>query len=196
MRDKISICDVIQSRNSYAATAGIIDNFNAEEVNEVTEEDVNAGIDVFVDFTRFPVDAIEVTEINDRHGRLSDIIEALENETGLSVIPLQMGGIAKEVCSLARHKIFDFNNERYAMSYRIRRDVVDSFCERIVRTLSSGIPFSEVLNTVILYQGEEFNTLSLSEDEWTEILAKFRKYKQRLYIKEGRLVMAIFNERV
>ena len=195
MVKKVSICDVIQGDKPYNSTM-ISNDFPTEESSEVVEEvEPDSGVEVSVDFTRSRVEAIEITAINDEHGRISDIIEALEDETGLSVIPLTMGNIAKEVCSLARHKIFDFNGERYAMSYRIRKNVIDSFCERIVRTLSSGVPFSEVLNTSVIYAGEEFRTLSLSEDEWTEVLAKFRKYKQRLYIVSGKLVMEILGER-
>ncbi len=195
MKKKISICDVI---GNHEASTGISANeFPTEDVSEIVEEEeTDQGTDISVDFTRSHVEAIDVIPVNDKYGRISDIIEALEDETGLSVIPLTMGNIAKEVSSLARHKLFDFGGERYAMSYRIRKNVIDAFCDRIVHTLSSGVPYSEVLNTTISYKGEEFATLALSEDEWTEVLAKFRKYKQRLFILNGRLTMEVYSEKV
>lgn len=82
------------------------------------------------------------------------------------------------------------------MSYRVRDNVVQQFCERVIKALSSGVPFSEVINSTVYYNGEEFPTLTLSEDEWTIILAKFRNYNQKLYISEGNLIMEILGERV
>jgi len=152
--------------------------------------------DVAVDISDITTEAIELPVINDEHGRLSDLLEALEKKTGLSVIPLEMGHIAPEVRSLSRHTIFENNGVRYAMSHHIRYDVINSLQDRIIKTLSSGLPFEELLNIKVTYNGKEYDTLSLSEDEWKLMMAKFRKYKEKLTrTTDGQYCLSILAER-
>lgn len=198
-KKRILICDVISSRKQPdAAPDFTVDDFEAED--DRAEDSVEVGgvsvEEVPVDFSGTNVMAIDIPMINDEHGRISDVIEALEEATGLSVIPLKMGNVSEEVCSLARHKIYDFEGKRFAMSYKLRRNVVDGFVERIMKALSSGIPFIEDLNTSVIYDGQEYETLALSEVEWTELMAKFRNYKERLFISGGKFTMEIQAERV
>lgn len=151
---------------------------------------------VAVNISSVQTEAIELPAINDEHGRISDIITALEDETGMSVIPLEMGHIAPEVQSLREHSIFENSGKRFAMSHRIREDVIDSWQERIIKSLSAGIPFEEVLNIVVTYRGYEYETLALSVDEWTLLMAKFRKYKERLTrTPSGEFCLHVYAER-
>lgn len=155
-----------------------------EEIEDVIEPVHNLSTGetelISVDFSTVTTEAIELPVINDEHGRVSDLLESLEDATKLSVIPLEMGNVAPEVKSLSRHSIFMLAGKRVAMSHRIRYDVINAMQERIIRTLSSALPFEELLNIRVNYKGTEYDTLSLSEDEWTFLMAKFRKYKQEL----------------
>lgn len=134
--------------------------------------------EIRVDFV--DVEPIVIDEIVDRHGRLSDILEALEEELHVSVIPLRMAKIAPEVTKLQRHEIFMFGKESYSFSQNIRRDVVDSILDSIVSNISSGIPFSYDLITSVMYGEQSYRTLALSRKEWTYILSRCRNYKQSL----------------
>ena len=192
----INICDVI--RKGFSKEAEPVPDFEdagIEAGDLVTEETVEQQ-EIHVDITAVNAEAALLPAINDEHGRLSDIFEALEAATGQSVIPFEIGKIAPEVSSLARHKIFEFGGKRYAMSHTLRESVLDNFYTRIMKTLASGIPFSEELNTVVTYDGSDYHTFSLSEDEWTYIMARFRNYKEKLYVNaEKRLVLEILPER-
>lgn len=173
----------------------LVDVQNDEFVDDTIVEEKEETQELKVFF--IDVDAVELPEIHDDYGRLSDAIEALENVTGLSVIPLQMANIAPEVVSLKRHTIFTFNGVRYAMSQRIREAAVNSFKERVMQALLSGLPFREDLVTSVRYEGNEYLTLALSQEEWTYILSLFRKYKQSLSIQNGnQLVLEVFAQRV
>lgn len=195
-KTSIRICDVLReafpANNSSAADfedAGI-------EADDLTGEVSDSQQEILVDVTAVNAEAAVLSVINDEYGRLSDIFEALEMATGQSVIPFSMGNIAPEVASLARHKIFEFAGKLYAMSHKLREPVLDKFYVRIMKALSSGIPFSEELNTTVFYDGTDYHTLSLSEDEWTYVMAKFRNYKERLYVTTGsKLVLEILPER-
>lgn len=174
-----------------------------EKTNEILDETAsldlstpNAARTFDVQFT--DVEPIEVNQIVDKHGRLSDIIEALEEKTGLSVIPLSMANIAPEVTELQRHEIFEFGGERYAFSHRIRRNVVDEYVEAITANISSGIPFALELVTSVVEHDNTYKTLLLSRDEWTYVLSKCRNFKQSLIANddETQITMTIMAERV
>ena len=171
-------------------------------VNIVTEDDfaTNAmddlnGVNIPVEFT--DTEEIIIPEIKDLHGRLSDIIEDAEDKTGMAVIPFEMVGIASEVVRLQRYNIFTIGDKKYAMSKMPRERVVKQYLERIVKTLSNGLPYNESLITSVSFGDSVYKTLTLSQVEWSLILSKFRRYKQRLYICNGSdVIMEILAERV
>lgn len=165
----------------------------AEAPVDSTEEEVGTSIAVeYVD-----EEAIDLPEIRDTYGRLSDAIEALERITGLSVVPLEMAHIAPEVISLQRHEIFSFGGKRYAMSKKPREITLKTMQDEIVTSLTTGLPYECVLNTTVQYDGQYYSTLSLSRVEWTLLMSRFRHYKQNLSFKNnGTLVLEMFAERV
>lgn len=192
----INICDVIQKE--FKKEAEVLPDFEDAgiEAGDLAVTGTEEQQEIHVDVTTVNAEAAILPAINDEHGRLSDIFEALEAATGQSVIPFEIGRVAPEVTSLARHKIFEFEGKRYAMSHALRETVLDKFYTRIMKTLASGIPFSEELNTMITYDGNDYHTFSLSEDEWTYVMARFRNYKERLYVSaEKKLVLEILPER-
>ena len=166
-------------------------NSMKEEKNVVVPSDVKLSID-YVD-----VDAIDLPEINDTFGRLSDIIEAIEGVTGFSVIPLDMANIAPEVVSLQRHDIFIFGGKRYAMSHKLRENVIAAYKEKIMQNLGTGLAFTEDLVVPIKYDGHTYKTLALSKNEWSYLLSIFRHYKQSITVhNDSELLLSVFAERV
>lgn len=155
-----------------------VDDHFASEFAGSAEQEVSGESPISIDYV--DVERICLPEIKDTHGRLSDAIEALEDATGKSVIPLNMAHIAPEVVSLQRHKIYTFAGERYAMSHRIRESVIQEYVDRIIRNLSTGLPFSEEILSSIVYNCETYRTFLLSQDEWSLLLSKFGNYKHTL----------------
>lgn len=192
----VSIVDIIKEEKEKEQKTVEVD-FEEPVASEDEEQPETVHTqDVEVDFNDVDVEEIQLEEIRDEHGRISDIIESLEQCTGLSVIPLEMGHIAPEVSSLERHKIFEYNGVRYAMSHNKRMHVIKAYKERIIRLLSSGLPFKESLNTTVVYDGKDYETLSLSEDEWKYLMAMFRKYKEHLFYGEnGKLFLEVLPDR-
>lgn len=175
-----------------------------ESVEKVAEEDVTQDLEIAepeqedsisVDFA--DVEPISIKEIVDVHGRLSDILESVEDELGISVIPLKMVDIAPEVAQLQRHEIFTLGDTRYAFSHRIRKNVCDHYLEQIVTCLSEGVPFKLELGTTIMWHDQQFNTFLLSRDEWTYIMSKCREFKQKLTTdRKSQITLHVYAEKV
>lgn len=195
-KDKVLICDVLQQYREEIAESLLPESEGTEEQSPEDVSEEASRKELSIDFKGVLADAIDVEVINDEYGRISDVFEAFEEDTGMSVIPFKMGKIAPEVVSLARHKIYEFDGEHFAMSYKVRDKAVDQMVERVVRSLSSGMPFKEDLVTTINYKGKNYRTLTLSEDEWLLVLSKFRHYKENLYItNDNQLMLEISTER-
>lgn len=192
----IGLADVLNEIKEKKKLATDEFQFNENIGTDVAEIHSAEAEQLSVSLDDTDVEAIDLDEIRDVYGRISDLIEALEDDTGMSVIPLEMGHIAPEIVSLQRHEIMDFNGKRVAMSHRIRDNVIDSFKERIIKTLSTGLPFKESLNVIVTHAEHDYETLALSKDEWTRIMAMFRHYKERLIREaDGKYYLEILPDR-
>lgn len=182
-----SMKDLLQSGKSFKET---------EEQMFVEEAvDVTPSTDDTISVTLIDIEEVHISEITDVHGRLSDILESIEQLTGLSVIPLEMAEIAPEVSSLSRHEIFELGGKRYAMSKEPRTTVIDNFTTIITETLRTGVPFIAKLAKVVNYKGVDFLTLELSRIEWTILLSKFRLYRGELRkTPDNELILQISTE--
>lgn len=161
-----------------------------EDNVEVREATTNLPIE-YMD-----VDTITIPEIKDLRGRISDIVDVLVEETGSAVIPFEVANISPEVTKLQRHEIFTLDGKSYAMLRVPREDVIEDYTKKIIKTISSGIPFMESLQTQLQHNGILYNTFALSRVEWTLLFSKFRNYRQELKVQDGsNLVLIIYAER-
>lgn len=192
--NSIGISDIIKHAKEQEVNSEVLDF--EEEVEEVEVLQIpSEAAEIAVEFDS-SVEVIELAEIRDEVGRISDLVESIEDSTGLSVIPLEMGRIAPEVVELQRHELFELDGRRFAMSHRKREKVLESYKNRIIKVLTAGLPFRESLNVLVEYDGQDYSSLALSRDEWTYLMAAFRKYKERLYVDNGLLFLEIQPERV
>lgn len=189
IKDLIAMGDIDKTLQLNAQNHNSKDDGFAESVVEG-----DGGIDIPIEY--MSTEEIIIPEIKDVHGRLSDMIADVEDKVGIAVIPFEMVGIANEVVRLQRYDIFTINGKKYAMSKVPRERVVSQFLDRVVKTLSNGLPFNESLVTSVDFGGKVYKTLTLSQVEWNTILSKLRSYKQRLYIcNHSDVIMEILAER-
>ena len=188
----IRMKDLLRVGNDVIVPADTVshdDDFVKEEPTIVE------GADSVIQVQLVDVEPIKIAEIVDVHGRISDIVESLELKLNIAVVPLSMARIAPEISRLQRHELYELGGQKYAMAKRPRESVVSKYCERIVKTLSSGLPFSESLMINVDYNGTMYRTIALSQVEWTLILSRFRNYKEVLKIvNKNELVMEILAE--
>lgn len=186
---RIRIKDIVKQENITGASSN-------DDIAEFVEDTGSSATnnDILVDFIN--VKPVEIPTINDTFGRISDAVDAAMHSTGLAVIPLDMLHIAPELENLQRHEIYEFNGNRYAMALKPREKAVNDYQEKIIKNLSTGVPFKENLGITIEYNGEDFFTLALSRCEWTVVMSMFRMYRQRLYDNgSGDIVLEIYAER-
>lgn len=185
----MAIDDLVTPENTVDNQDQVVTSGNDLELG--SEE---AQTDIPVMFSE--IEPIVIDTIIDKQGRLSDILESIEEECGISVIPLKMAEIAPEVAQLKRHEIFTLGNERYAFSHRVRLNVCDHYLEQIVSCLSEGVPFTLDLATTISWHDSQYNTFLLSRDEWTYIMSKCRNFKQKLTTDgKSQITLHIFAEK-
>lgn len=157
-------------------------------------EEVKAESTIPVVFT--DVEEVVIPEIKDVYGRISDIIDGISEQLGIAVVPFEMIGVTPELVRLQRHDIFTLGDKKFAMRKEPRPGVVEQWKTKIIKMLSSGLPFSESLITTVQFDGKVCHTLALSEVEWTILMSMFRRYKQQLRLCNGNsdLILEIFAE--
>lgn len=177
----------------------------AEEQTTVADESVKQAVEaVTVEYDERNIDVelvdtneINVTNIYDSKGRMSDAIDAVSRITGYNVIPLSATDIPKEVEFLQRHTLYTIDAVTYAMSNEVRTEKVEEYCTRIMNYIAQGVVFTEKLNRTFTYGDLVYPTLDLTKFEWTLIMSKFKNYKRRLFLKgETDLFLEIQPERV
>lgn len=166
-----------------------IEEFIEDVVGAEKEEDTSLPINYM------NVEQIIIPEITDSQGRLSDIVESFEVTTGLSVIPLDMTDVAPEVSQLKRHSIFTIDDKRFAMSNKIREDVVQKYIEDITSMLKTGLPFIKSLSVTIPFDGKDYKSYALSQKEWTYLISVFNAYHGGVYLHGDDLVLKVTPKR-
>lgn len=160
------------------------------EFEDVTEPKSDSRIHMPV--LHVDVEPIVIEEVEDSHGRLSDIVDNLMEVTGQSVVPFNMCGISNNVIKLQRHEIITLGDKKFAMSTKPRLAVVNDFRDRIISVLKSGVSYSEILNRSITYNSNLYTTLALSACEWSYVLSYFKNYKQDVFADvNGNIVLEV-----
>lgn len=199
-KESLSITGLLRSSDYVSSNESVgtvieVETLEAVEPVVMSEEETTVMIPISVHFTE--VEAVNVAEIRDEHGRLSDMLDAIGEELDVTVLPLHMCNIAPEVTMLQRHEIFELGGVRYSMTDKIRRKEVDNYKQRILRSLKMGLPYEETLVSSVTYNNKDYSIISLSRAEWTLLLSMFRNYKQSLFINgENKIVMRVLAERV
>lgn len=135
---------------------------------------------LFVD-TGLSAIEVELPEITDDSGRLSDAVSAIMQQTGLSVIPFSALQLSPSVATLRDYTVREYLGEKFALSTSVRQSVIEQYKERIVKVLSVGSQFRESLWIQFSYNGKEYKTLALSEIEYSTLCKMFSTKHPEVY---------------
>lgn len=139
-----------------------------------------------------PVDEVVIDEIHDKHGKLSEKVQAIMDEVNCSVIPFEAAGILPQVVDFQKHDLVVLNNTRYIMSRDIRSDVVAEFKQKIIDTLESGLPYTKCLTIDIFVGTQSYASLMLSRAEWSYLCSMFKNYNALIIQNaEGQLTLKV-----
>lgn len=145
---------------------------------------------------RLPIDYMEVEPVKiqicgDYNGKLSDLMDGLSNEIGQVVIPFEITDIFEQILTLKRYDVRIFNGKKYALSKKIRDDMVLKIKEEAIERLKTGIPYNLSLWTNFCYQDISYKTLLLTVSEWTMLCNMFRNYDAGVFLLDGDLKLRI-----
>lgn len=138
------------------------------------------------------VEEVVIDEIHDKHGKLSEKVQAIMDEVNCSVIPFEAAGVLPQVVDFQNHDIVMLNNTRYIMSRSIRPEIISEFKQKIIATLESGLPYTKCLTTNVFVGTQSYATLLLSRIEWCYLCSMFKSYNAEIIQNaEGQLMLKV-----
>lgn len=132
-------------------------------------------------FSKVSIDVspIVIDDINDRTGRLSSKVEALEDRYQVSVLPFEVTNLIPGVKNLQRHEFLMLNGIKYVSGTTriVNSMLVESTVNDIKLALENGNPYITSLNTTVMIDGNSYRTIKFNSYELSYILALFRNFK-------------------
>ncbi len=148
----------------------------------VKEDDVNGEV---IPYEINTEEIVTIGAISDTQGILSDRIDAVMQEYHVRAIQVEAAGILPQVTELQRHDLFKLNDVNYAMSRDVDKKMLLAYRQTIYDTLSSGLPYREILTDTITIDGKEYHTMKMTKQEWDYLCSAYRNYNSRLVLDES-----------
>lgn len=107
------------------------------------------------------------------------------NSYHVRAIQVEAAGILPQVTELQRHDLLKLNNVNYAMSRDVDKKMLLAYRQTIYDTLSSGLPYREILTDTITIDDKEYHTMKMTKQEWDYLCSAYRNYNSRLVLDES-----------
>lgn len=166
----------ISSISERKKTATETDNIS------VKEDDVNGEV---IPYEINTDEIVTIGAISDTKGILSDRIDAVMQEYHVRAIQVEAAGILPQVTELQRHDLLKLNDVNYAMSRDVDKKMLLAYRQTIYDTLSSGLPYREILTGTITIDDKEYHTMKMTKQEWDYLCSAYRNYNSRLVLDES-----------
>lgn len=166
----------ISSISERKKTATETDNIS------VKEDDVNGEV---IPYEINTDEIVTIGAISDTKGILSDRIDAVMQEYHVRAIQVEAAGILPQVTELQRHDLLKLNDVNYAMSRDVDKKMLLAYRQTIYDTLSSGLPYREILTDTITIDAKEYHTMKMTKQEWDYLCSAYRNYNSRLVLDES-----------
>lgn len=160
-----------------------------DERKELVREEASEGERLPIDY--MDVEPVKIQVCGDYNGKLSDLMDRLSSEIEQVVIPFEITDIFEQILTLKRYDVRIFNGKKYALSKKIRDDIILKMKEEAIECLKTGIPYQLSLWTNFYYHNIEYKTLLLTVSEWTMICNMFRNYDAGVFLLNGDLKLKI-----
>lgn len=148
----------------------------------VKEDDVNGEV---IPYEINTDEIVTIGAICDTKGILSDRIDAVMQEYHVRAIQVEAAGILPQVTELQRHDLLKLNDVNYAMSRDVDKKMLLAYRQTIYDTLSSGLPYREILTDTITIDDKEYHTMKMTKQEWDYLCSAYRNYNSRLVLDES-----------
>ena len=166
----------ISSISERKKTATETDNIS------VKEDDVNGEV---IPYEINTDEIVTIGAISDTKGILSDRIDAVMQEYHVRAIQVEAAGILPQVTELQRHDLLKLNDVNYAMSRDVDKKMLLAYRQTIYDTLSSGLPYREILTDTITIDDKEYHTMKMTKQDWDYLCSAYRNYNSRLVLDES-----------
>lgn len=137
------------------------------------------------------VEPLQINNITDKHGVLSNKIEEFMSQYGTAVVPLSAIGITSTLSSLERFDILEVDGVCYAMNRKPRENYLSIYKRQILDALEAGKTFCDSLLIKINCGIEEVITLNLSQIEWSYVCTWFSNYNAAVTVRNHDVVLTV-----
>lgn len=137
------------------------------------------------------VEPLQINNITDKHGVLSNKIEEFMSRYDTAVVPLSAIGVTSTLSSLERFDILEVDGVCYAMNRKPRENHLSIYKRQILDALEAGKIFCDSLLIKINCGIEEVTTLNLSQIEWSYICAWFSNYNATVTVRNHDVVLTV-----
>lgn len=132
-------------------------------------------------------------EIKDLNGSISLKLEAIEKETGLSVIPFKLAGLNNFITEIPGYTIIESDKDKFVSSttHPANMTRLNKYIEEWKATLQSGLKVDAPLEMEYTTSEKTYKMCSLNQYEIDYLQTLFRNYGAVGYIVDGVPYMAI-----
>lgn len=132
-------------------------------------------------------------EIKDLNGSISLKLEAIEKETGLSVIPFKLAGLNNFITDIPGYTIIEMDKEKFVSSTTHPANMIrlNKYIDEWKATLQSGLKVDASLEMEYTTSDKTYKVCSLNQYEIDYLQTLFRNYGAVGYIVDGVPHMAI-----
>jgi hypothetical protein len=130
------------------------------------------------------VTPIEIEEVVDAKGNISNILDLCVTTFGVHVIPAGVTAIPRKAIP-SRHKIFEYGGKDYYHPQEKNEERITDFVAQCIVELGQGLLVKKSLHVDFKADGEEKETLAFSPEELQDVVAYLSNYNSKVVELEG-----------
>ena len=196
-QERINVRDIIHAQKQAAKSVHNSQKFSDFEKrmlmrkSTVKSQVVDAEQSANLPENDLDVEPLQINNITDKYGVLSNKIEEFMSQYGTAVVPLSAIGITSSLSSLERFDMLEVDGVCYAMNRKPRENYLSVYKRQILDALEAGKTFCDSLLIKINCGIEEVITLNLSQIEWSYVCTWFSNYNAAVTVRNHDVVLTV-----
>lgn len=135
-----------------------------------------------VEVRKSNIKPLEISEVKDSSGRISEIIKRYQDDLGIAIVPVKITKIANWV-KPKEHGIFTLNGESYFYPLNLNNpERIRNFTQSITKDLTEGKVIKQSMYESFEFEGQTHRTLRFTQSEMSDVVTYFSNFGARLLL--------------